>query len=181
MVCQCVADPDYTVRGVVVEVMKRMSRKGDELVLAAACVHMEDDDPGVRCAATEVLAHVANRGDGFAVKALTRLIEQQDAAVRHAAVNAFAEVAPVGDEASVQTLLDCLSRLQSEASEPDRSGRHPSDVLHDADTRREAVRALGILGKGSGERAEGPLRQMLEDGEPEVRRAAAEALDTLAF
>ena len=154
-----------------------MEKSADLTKAVAACV------AGLSAAQQpEIIGALGERGDKAALDAITGLLKSNDKAVREAAIAAVGEL---GNEDSVRALLgaagdDAVKNKALEAL----AGMTAKDVdvalvecLSDAAVRAAAIDALARRGTAG---AAPVLLAMTVDKDPDVRRAAWEALPALA-
>ncbi len=154
--CRALKDDDWELRR---QAAMTLGELADPVAIEPLCAALEDLDWEVRCEAAEALRRVA---DGRALLPLTQGARDEHWRVRHRCVEALAlliERAPEAVEKAPRR--EIISTLEAVLEDNDRS------------VRRQAARALGLLGSGSAVPA---LVEALRDRDTEVRAAAAEAL-----
>jgi len=143
--------------------------RNDEDTINAVAASLQDDNASVRSEAVSVLANLS-RGSivarKMAVVAATKVLAHADVVVQEAGAGAIKHV--IGeDESERRHAIDCLG-----------------ERLRDRDlvVRRRAVLEISRLGREGllGEDALGSLGVALRDAEPDVRRAAFDALAKVA-
>lgn len=151
------ADEEWVVRAATAESLGALSSALDDRGIAALSFRLRDDQADVRRAAAEALGRTPFDRSAPAVRAVCRLVLDPDPTVRLAAVEALGGLS----RATVQV----LSSLERGAADPE------------WDVRRAVVVALGRLGQaGSGDALASLLLYCEAEVEPELRRAAVEAL-----
>jgi hypothetical protein len=121
---------------------------------------LEHDDAPVRVAACGALARA---DDESVVPKLTSALEDENPLVRAAAAKALGQFGPIAQDA-VPALRDALRSPENRRA---------------ASVRREAAAALGRIGPAAGA-TKSDLELLRYDEDPEVRKAAAEALKKIS-
>jgi HEAT repeat protein len=182
------ADKDVRARRTVIDVLEGL---GPAAAPAAAQLvqALADSDPFVRWAAARTLGKISPVEAATAVPALARLLEDTDLDLRLAAAVALERYGPAANAAvtalmeSVQSTEPVLRiasiRALGSIGAPDACQAIPilSESMTDPDSRvrQMAAKVLGKMGPLARE-AEIALRQALDDKDPEVQKAAGEAL-----
>ncbi len=182
---QAAQDADAGLRRAAIHALAEME---DPRAAAALIRALEDSDPAIRKYAAYGLGEIDSTP--AIVTGLRRALSDSSAEVRRAVIHTLAELE---DYASADALIEALTDGNAENRRAaawavaelleDRPTDKAVDALahmlrndSSAENRRAAAHALGELGSG---RAIDVLRQALDDGDRDVRRAAANALSDI--
>jgi HEAT repeat protein len=171
------ADDDKEVRG---NAARALGRLGDLRATQTLIHALEDSDGHVRANATAALAKL---GDARAVEPLIALLQDPDENVCYHAVIALGKL---GDERAVKPLVKVLRRDSGNlgatiAAVVGQFGSALPLLLEALEHEKKEVRrcAVQALAFSQDHRAREPLRNALNDADPEVRAYAAWALGML--
>jgi HEAT repeat protein len=132
---------------------------------------LEDPNPGTRAMAATSLSRLGPAAEP-AVPALSKALADQNLNVRYCAASALKAVGPAA-HAAVNALMSALDTV------PGGSPALDGPVRYYADVRSVAAEALGAIGSRARD-AVPALKKALNDPDPDVRRAAADALQRIA-
>jgi len=167
-VLRCLDDSNVAVRCAALEVLRKISQRGDDKIISAAAMQLKDDQQSVRAAAALVVPRAAPMRSKTAITMLCAHLNDAAGEARCAVLEALGELCST-TSAGASELADAAEGVASHLE------------AFDGAVRQAAAIALGLMGSGAaGAAAVAAASRRLEHHEAHARDGAVLALVELA-